>query len=80
LLATPHHYAPIRYYLAVYSAALDAHRRGNNSLSAVALLQEMRARHLQPTAGHNNLVLRTLRAEVGVSVATPGLNLWHVMV
>jgi hypothetical protein len=48
----------------VYSAALDAHRRGNNSLPAVALLQEMRARHLQPTAGHYNLVLRTLRAEV----------------
>ncbi len=46
-----------------YGAAIDAHRRANNSLKAVECLQDMYRAGLEPTASHYNLVLRTMRAE-----------------
>ena len=46
-----------------YGAAIDAHRRNNNSLRAVECLHAMHRSNLEPTAAHYNLVLRTLRAE-----------------
>jgi pentatricopeptide repeat protein len=46
-----------------YGAAIDAHRRANNSLKAVECLHEMYKIGLEPAASHYNLVLRTMRAE-----------------
>lgn len=46
-----------------YGAAIDAHRRNNNSLRAVECLSDMHRSQIEPTAAHYNLVLRTLRAE-----------------
>ena len=46
-----------------YGAAIDAHRRANNSLKAVECLHDMYKAGLEPTASHYNLVLRTMRAE-----------------
>merc|ERR1711871_461587 len=46
-----------------YGAAIDAHRRANNSLKAVECLHDMYRTGLEPAASHYNLVLRTMRAE-----------------
>ena len=46
-----------------YGAAIDAHRRANNSLKAVECLHDMYTANLEPIATHYNLVLRTLRDE-----------------
>merc|ERR1711871_985272 len=46
-----------------YGAAIDAHRRANNSLKAVECLHDMYKTGLEPAASHYNLVLRTMRAE-----------------
>lgn len=55
--------AGIQPDLISYGAAIDAHRRNNNSLRAVECLSDMHRSHIEPTAAHYNLVLRTLRAE-----------------
>lgn len=57
---------------AAFGAALDAHRRAGNSLKAVAVLGEMRAQGLEPTASHYNLVIRTLKAEVHIPIFDMG--------
>jgi len=46
-----------------YGAAIDAHRRANNSLKAVGCLHDMYKSGIEPSASHYNLVLRTLRSE-----------------
>eukprot|EP00981_Chlorochromonas_danica_P012152 scaffold4562_cov183-Ochromonas_danica.AAC.2 len=46
-----------------YGAALDAYRRSNDSLKALQLLQEMFQNHIEPSAAHINLVIRTLKAQ-----------------
>lgn len=48
---------------AVFGAAIDAHRRSNNSASAVKCLYDMIKCKLEPTASHYNLVLRALRQD-----------------
>jgi pentatricopeptide repeat protein len=57
----------------VYTAALDAYRRSGDALKAVAVLSDMRARQLQPSAKQYNLVLRTLQAEVRLVCC------WHIV-
>jgi pentatricopeptide repeat protein len=52
----------------VYTAALGAYRRSGDALKAVAVLSDMRALQLQPSAKQYNLVLRTLQAEVRFSM------------
>lgn len=46
-----------------FGAALDAHRRAKDSLSALTCLQEMMRLDLEPAPIHYNLVMRTLKAE-----------------
>jgi hypothetical protein len=45
-----------------YGAAIDAHRRAENSLLAVECLNEMQRKMIEPSAAHYNLVLRTLKS------------------